>query len=62
MTDEDVLLRLNVIIGLLVILLAIQLSAIFPFGVLSFVIALTILFAPGLFLLLRHSESASSVR
>ncbi|WP_394742473.1 hypothetical protein [Natronococcus roseus] len=62
MTDEDVLLRLNVIIGLLVILLAIQLFAIFPFGVLPFVIALAILFAPGLFLLLRHSESAPSVR
>jgi hypothetical protein len=62
MTDEDVLLRLNIIIGLLVVILAIQLFTVFPFGVLPFVIALAILFAPGLLLLLRHSESASSVR
>ncbi|WP_293033853.1 hypothetical protein [Natronococcus sp.] len=57
MTDEGVVLRLNLIIGLLVVILAIQLFTILPF-----VIALVILFAPGLLLLLHHSESASSVR
>ena len=62
MGDEGVVLRLNLIIGLLVVILAIQLFSVFPFGVLAFVIALAILFAPGLFLLFRHSESASSVR
>ena len=62
MTDEGVVLRLNLIIGLLVVILAIQLFTILPFGVLPFVIALVILFAPGLLLLLHHSESASSVR
>ena len=62
MTDEGVVLRLNLIIGLLVVILATQLFTILPFGVLPFVIALATLFAPGLLLLLRHSESASSVR
>ncbi|AGB37316.1 hypothetical protein [Natronococcus occultus] len=62
MTDKDVLFRLNVIIGLLVCVLAIQLFSVLPFGLLAFVLALALLFVPGLLLLLRHSESASAVR
>lgn len=62
MTDEDVLFRLNVIIGLLVTVLAIQLFSVPPFGLLPFVLALALLFAPGLLLLLHRSGSSSAVR
>ena len=52
MADEDVLLRLNLIIGLLLVLLGIQVVLVFPLGVLAIVIALAVLFLPGLILLL----------
>ncbi|MFU8867870.1 hypothetical protein [Natronococcus sp.] len=52
MADEDVLLRLNLIIGLLLVLLGIQVVLVVPLGVLAIVIALAVLFLPGLILLL----------
>ncbi|MDG5820389.1 hypothetical protein [Natronococcus sp. A-GB7] len=52
MADEDVLIRLNLIIGLLVVLLGIQMVLVFPLSVLAIVIALAVLFLPGLILLL----------
>lgn len=52
MANEDVLLRLNLIIGLLLVLLGIQVVLVFPLGVLAIAIALAVLFLPGLILLL----------
>lgn len=52
MADEDVLLRLNLIIGLLLVLFAIQVVLVVPLGVLAIAIALVVLFLPGLILLL----------
>lgn len=52
MADEDVIFRLNLVIGLLLVILAIQVAVVFPLEMVAIVIALAVLFLPGLVFLL----------